>query len=139
MIEPIAIAACIPVAPASPVSLRIRVAIRRVAIAMPETGLLLLPTIPTILEETVAKKKPKITTIIAPTSETGIAGTSQTAKVRTRIAIRTILMLISFSVLSWPPPETEKPFNAPTKVEAIRGRFLTRLIIPPAANAPAPT
>ena len=96
IIEPMAIAACIPDAPASPVSFNIRVAIRSVAIAIPETGLLLLPTKPTIREETVAKKKPNITTIIAPTNETGIEGTSQTARVRIKMAISTILILRSF-------------------------------------------
>ena len=63
MIEPIAIAPCIPWIPESPVAFRIIVAIKSVAIAIPETGLLELPTKPTILEETVAKKNPKITTI----------------------------------------------------------------------------
>ena len=95
MIEPMAIAACIPEAPASPVNFRIRVAISSVAIAMPETGLLLLPTSPTMRDETVAKKKPKITTMMAPTSETGMAGISQTARVSTRMASRTSFILRS--------------------------------------------
>ena len=81
IIEPIAIALRIPGAPVSPVNFKIKVAINKVAIAIPDTGLLELPTNPTILEETVAKKKPKITTIIAPTNDTGTAGTSHTSKV----------------------------------------------------------
>ena len=71
MIEPIAIAACIPGAPTLPVSLRISVAKRSVAIDIPDTGLLLLPTRPTIREDTVAKKKPNTTTMIAPRNDTG--------------------------------------------------------------------
>ena len=42
---------------------------------IPETGLLLEPTIPTIREDTVAKKKPKITTKAAPIGLIGITGT----------------------------------------------------------------
>jgi hypothetical protein len=139
IIEPIAIAACIPEAPASPVNLSIRVAIRRVAIAIPETGLLEEPTIPTILEDTVAKKKPNITTITAPINEIGIAGTSQTSNVKTAITIRTIFILMSCSVRS---PLAEPAFfilfKAPRNVLIISGKDFIRLIIPPAANAPAP-
>ena len=49
-----------------PKALRIIVAIRRVAIAIPDTGLLEEPTRPTIRADTVAKKKPK-KPIIEPT------------------------------------------------------------------------
>ena len=139
IIEPIAIAACIPGAPTSPQILRIRVAIRRVAIAIPETGLLELPTKPTIREETVAKKNPKITTIIAPTKETGISGTSHTKRVKTRMAIKVTVIFISWAVRSVPfEPLMLKPFIESRKVRTIRGRDLIRLIIPPAASAPAP-
>ena len=58
--EPTAIAAVIPSMPVLPELLIANVAIRRVAIAIPETGLLELPTRPTIREDTVAKKNPKI-------------------------------------------------------------------------------
>ena len=40
---------------------------------MPDTGLLLLPTIPTILDETVAKKKPNNAIRTAPSGDTGIS------------------------------------------------------------------
>jgi len=43
-----------------------------VAIVIPETGLDELPTIPTSLELTVTKKKPKIATRTAPSHPTGI-------------------------------------------------------------------
>ena len=95
MIEPIAIAPCIPWIPESPVAFRIIVAIKSVAIAIPETGLLELPTKPTILEETVAKKNPKITTITAPSNETGICGSNHTRMVRIAIATRMIFMFRS--------------------------------------------
>ena len=72
IIEPIAIAPTIPEAPVSPVILSINVENRSVAIAIPETGLLLLPTRPTILDETAPKKKPNSAIRIAPISETGI-------------------------------------------------------------------
>ena len=88
-------APCIPCTPLSPVIFKITVAIRSVAIAIPDTGLLLLPTKPTILEDTVAKKKPKITTMIAPSKVTGIAGTSHTKIVQIPMQINTTLILRS--------------------------------------------
>ena len=48
----------------------------KVAIAIPDTGLFELPTNPTILEDTVAKKNPKTTIKIAPGKLTGITGIS---------------------------------------------------------------
>ena len=139
MMEPIAIAPCIPCAPWSPVIFKMIVAIRSVAIAIPETGLFELPTRPTILEETVAKKKPKITTIIAPTRVTGIAGTNHTSRVRMRIAINKNFMLKSCSVRLFPVPlEPDILFKASRNVRIIRGRDLIKLMIPPAASAPAP-
>ena len=106
---------------------------------MPETGLLLLPTKPTILEETVAKKNPKITTIIAPIKVTGIAGTSQINKVITKIHGSISFMLKSLAVRELSLTAVPSmPFIASLKVRIIRGRDFIRLIIPPAANAPAP-
>ena len=93
MIEPIAIAPCIPCAPTSPDTLRRSVDTRSVAIAIPDTGLFELPTRPTILDDTVAKKKPNITIIIAPTNVTGIAGINQIATVSARILIRIIFIM----------------------------------------------
>ena len=89
MTEPMAIAPIIPVIPLSPEALIANVAIKSVAIAIPDTGLLELPIRPTIREETVAKKKPKITIITAPKILTGIAGTSQIARIITAIPIST--------------------------------------------------
>ena len=69
---PMEIAPIIPCAPVSPESFRTSVANRSVAIDIPETGLLLLPTRPTILDETAPKKNPNNAIRIAPTSDTGI-------------------------------------------------------------------
>ena len=140
MIPPMQIAPIIPVVPVTPVDFRTRVAMIRVAIAIPETGLLDEPTRPTIREETVAKKKPNTTTIRAPTRLTGNAGTSQTttARARTRTSragigrscsVRRVLEAVWFLLMLC---------IACAKVRPIRGRFLTRLMIPPAATAPAP-
>ena len=87
--EPIAIAAFIPSIPVCPLLLITIVEIRSVAIAIPDTGLLLLPTIPTILDDTVAKKKPNTTIIIAPTNDTGISGSNHIATAITTIPPRT--------------------------------------------------
>ena len=54
-----AIVAIIPEGVAPEMDLIIKAVTKRVAIVIPETGLLLLPTSPTILEETVAKKEPE--------------------------------------------------------------------------------
>ena len=57
-----------------------------VAMAIPDTGLLEEPIRPTIREDTVAKKKPKTTTITAPSRFTGKAGSSQMATAMTTMA-----------------------------------------------------
>ena len=88
--DPIAIAAVIPSIPVLPLALIDIVAIRSVAIAIPETGLLELPTRPTIREDTVAKKKPNTTIIAAPSNVTGIAGTTQMIRIIATIPNRII-------------------------------------------------
>ena len=137
--EPTAIAAVIPSIPVLPELLIANVAIRRVAIAIPETGLLELPTRPTIREDTVAKKNPKITMINAPRRVTGIAGTIQMintiAKTPRRMncigrscAVLAVLVLLLPFML----------FMESRKVVTISGRDLIREMIPPVAMAPAP-
>lgn len=58
--EPMAIVAIIPEAVEPEMDLIIKAVTKSVAIVIPETGLLLLPTSPTILEETVAKRNRKV-------------------------------------------------------------------------------
>ena len=137
--EPTAIAAVIPSMPVLPELLIANVAIRRVAIAIPETGLLELPTRPTIREDTVAKKNPKITMINAPRRVTGIAGTIQMintiAKTPRRMncigrscaVLAVLVFLLPFML-----------FMESRKVVTISGRDLIREMIPPVAIAPAP-
>jgi len=138
--EPIAIAPFMPCTPVSPVTFKQSVENNRVAIAIPDTGLLLLPTIPTILDETVAKKKPNNAIITAPSGDTGISGNSQIAIIMintpipiTRISrsasVRTVLLLF---------PAPFMPLIASANVLTINGRDLIKLMIPPAATAPAP-
>ena len=137
--EPTAIAAVIPSIPVLPELLIANVAIRRVAIAIPETGLLELPTRPTIREDTVAKKNPKITMINAPRRVTGIAGTIQMINTIARMprrmncigrscAVLAVLVLLLPFML----------FMESRKVVTISGRDLIREMIPPVAMAPAP-
>ena len=92
MIDPMAMAPPIPCTPVSPVTFKQMVANNKVAIAIPETGLLLLPTSPTIREETVAKKNPNTTIRIAPRRVTGITGTNQMVRIITRTPIPMILI-----------------------------------------------
>ena len=106
---------------------------------MPETGLLLLPTNPTIREDTVAKKKPNTTIITAPIKLTGIAGMSHTSRVKTAMDRSTTFIEMSFSVRrSAFSLEADMPFTAPLKVLRISGKDFIKLIMPPAASAPAP-
>ena len=137
--EPTAMAAVIPSIPVLPELLIANVAIRRVAIAIPETGLLELPTRPTIREDTVAKKNPKTTMINAPRRVTGIAGTIQMINTIARMprrmncigrscAVLAVLVLLLPFML----------FMESRKVVTISGRDLIREMIPPVAMAPAP-
>ena len=87
-----------PEAPEEPVAFRMMVAISNVAMAMPETGLLEEPIRPTMREETVAKKKPKIRTIRAPTKLTGMPGNSHMNTAMARHTTRTTFMEMSCSV-----------------------------------------
>ena len=134
-----AIAPLIPLIPVSPVALIAMVAIRSVAIAIPETGLLELPIIPTIRADTVAKKKPNTTIRAAPRRFTGIAGTIQIINTMATIPIRIVAIEISCSVLR--VPLVVPPFMSlmeSRKVFTISGRDLIREMIPPVAIAPAP-
>ena len=137
--EPIAIAAFIPSIPVCPLLLITIVEIRSVAIAIPETGLLELPIIPTIREDTVAKKNPKTTMIHAPRRVTGIAGTIQMINTiaitprrmncigRSCAVLAVLVLLLPFML-----------FMESRKVVTISGRDLIREMIPPVAIAPAP-
>lgn len=71
----------------------------KVAIAIPDTGLFELPTNPTILEDTVAKKNPKTTIKIAPGKLTGITGISHITIAVIKIPTRTTRIGISCAVL----------------------------------------
>ena len=137
--DPIAIAPFIPSIPVSPVALMAKVARSSVAIAIPDTGLLEEPIIPTIREETVAKKKPNTTIISAPRKFTGIAGTNQIINTMATIPARITPIGRSLSVLKVPPFwDPFILFMESRKVEMIRGRDLIREMIPPVAIAPAP-
>ena len=136
--EPIAIAAVIPSAPPMPIALRSIEAARSVAIVIPETGLLLLPTSPTIRDETAAKKKPNTTVISAPTNVTEITGISHSASVRTATAAITKRRSSSRSVRFVLFPLRPTPESAARNVPKISGSERIRLISPPAASAPAP-
>ena len=110
-----------------------------VAMAMPDTGLLEEPMRPTIREDTVAKKKPKTTTMTAPSRFTGNAGSSQMATAMTTMAMSSTGMGISCSVRRVEAlPALFMPFMACLKVRTIRGKLLMRLMMAPVARAPAP-
>ena len=112
----------------------------KVAIAIPDTGLLEEPISPTIRDETDAKKKPKITTIKAPIGFTGNVGISQIAITITTIIASKIGIGRSCSVRGafLSACFLDILAIACLKVRIISGKVLIKLIIPPAATAPAP-
>ena len=136
--DPIVIAAIIPPVPMFPVTFRIIVVISSVAIVIPDTGLLELPTIPTIRADTVTKKNPKITMRIAPPRLTGTAGISHrrtaiTAEtMRTKFSGRSFVVRVYVSCLFF--SAAMDFLNA----RIIIGNDLIREIMPPQATAPAP-
>ena len=85
--DPTANAAVIPALPTCPVALMAMVAMSSVAMVIPDTGLLLLPTSPTMREDTVAKKNPNRTIKNAENRLTGMTGTSQITNIKTRMAV----------------------------------------------------
>ncbi len=95
MTPPIAIAAVMPSCPIIPVAFNAIDATNNVAIVMPDTGLLLLPTRPTIREETVAKKNPNTITKNAPNKLIGITGISHIATANTITPMMITLMFKS--------------------------------------------
>ena len=139
MMEPIVMAPIIPCIPTSPVAFRINVAKSRVAIVIPETGLLLLPTRPTIREATAPKKNPKTAIRRAPGRATGTCGSIQMSRIIAATPASTRRISRSRSVL-FPESALEPfiPFSVSRNVVAISGRDFTRLMIPPAATIPEP-
>ena len=140
IILPIQMEPIIPVVPVAPVAFKIKVEIIKVAIAIPETGLLEEPINPTIRAETVAKKNPNITTRTAPRKLTGKIGSNQMATAITAIIPRMIGIGKSRCVRE---ASAVARFLAMLpiaclNVRTMSGEVLIKLMIPPAATAPAP-
>ena len=142
MMPPMAMAPTMPLVPAVPVTFRRTVVASRVAMAMPETGLLEDPMRPTIRDETAAKKKPKMTTSRAPRGLTGKVGRSQMR--RTSRMTRPMTSGIGRScwvrgrvVIFW-SSFLPKVAMVALKVRTIIGKLLMREMTPPVATAPAP-
>src|SRR5699024_3711498 len=130
----------IPASPSNPIALNIALVIRSVAIVIPDTGLLLLPTNPTSLAETVAKKNPNSAIIIAPAKPTGIIDVLAINIIKAITPINATFPDISSSVLRFVivPFDSLNPPIASLKVLNINGNDLIKLNIPPKATAPAP-
>jgi hypothetical protein len=117
-----------------------------VAIVIPEMGLLLLPINPTMRLLTVTKKAPKITTSMPIRSlfqidSPGICGNNAISITSARLPNITNLKEISFSVLGTSAPPSFFSFKEPMlslKEDMMVGMVLIRVMIPPAATAPAP-
>ena len=140
MMDPTEIAATMPAVLFKPVILKTKVVNKSAAMVMPDMGLLELPTRPTILDETVPKKNPRIAMRIAPTRDTGTWGISHIKMTTMAIPAMTMRISTSREVLLTPlsSPVPLMPLTASTKVETITGADFTRLMIPPATSIPAP-
>ena len=95
------------------------------------------PTSPTILDDTVAKKKPKMIMMIAAIMLIGTDGINTSASATKTTTTIAHLIERSFSVRR-SPPLCPRPPRAFLNVLIIRGNDLIRLKIPPQATAPAP-
>ena len=99
------------------------------------------PISPVSRELTVTKRKPKATMSTAPSKFILSAGASEMAMTSPSEPRRTYLRGMSFSVRSTEltlSPVDFKPFIPATAPWMIVGRLWNKLIIPPAATAPAP-
>ena len=96
--------------------------------------------IPTILDDTVTKKNPKTTIIIAESRLVGIDGIIAIKATRTTAPTSTNTSGKSFSVLRvlFPAePALKSPIES-LKALTMVGRVFIRVIIPPKVTAPAP-
>ena len=122
----------------------------KVAMVIPEMGLLEEPIKPTMREETVTKNAPKMITnnpnsSLLPTLAPGISvlGISAITAINTKLPIPTTLIDKSCSVRkvvvsALTPPDCLSEPILPLKEETIVGIVLISVINPPAATAPAP-
>ena len=131
--------------PVHPTAIKTKHVPIKVAIVIPEMGLFEEPINPTILDDTVTKKAPNITTntpsnnllkIVSP----GTCGKRVINKINARLPNPTIFSDRSLSVLFTPSPPVPS-FNElilPLKEEMMVGIVFSNVIKPPAATAPAP-
>src|SRR5688572_21957330 len=134
--------------PVQPSTMKIRQTPMRVAMAMPETGLLDDPSSPVMREETTEKKNPKTmmaTAEMAPIQNPGTAlswGRKDMKRARATEPPRTMEMGMSLSVRRFsaasPAEESFMSRKDARKLSRMVGSALTRLMMPPAATAPAP-
>jgi hypothetical protein len=115
-----------------------------VAIVIPDMGLLLFPTSPTIRLETVTKKNPKTTTStpmrnFCKNPSPGTTGSTVTNATSTRLPTITTLKERSRSVRAIVDiPFSFNEAKLSLNELAIVGNVFKRVINPPAATAPAP-
>ena len=101
---------------------------------MPDTGLFDDPTMPTILADTAAKKKPNSAISAAPSSDTGTAGTSQMKTTTHAMAANT-----AFSGRSRPASAAPASPRPRRNTRRNTGADFRSDMNPPIAIAPAPT
>ncbi len=128
-----------PVQPRATKIVQVRIS---VAMVIPETGFDDEPIRPTILDETVTKKNPKMTTRIEATKLpcVGIAGAMARNSANSTVPMSTMLRGISRSVRLWPPaaPLALKSLMLSRNDETIVGIVRASVMRPAASTAPAP-
>ncbi len=109
---------------------------------IPEIGLEEEPMRPTMLEETVTKKKPKTKIIAEESRLTGMAGMSVMKSTKSTQPTNTKLMGRSFSVRNctfsvffWP---WRRSLKESLKAATMVGMVLISVIVPPKVTAPTP-
>src|SRR5215218_3035974 len=128
-----------PVQPSATKIVQVRI---RVAIVMPEIGLDDDPISPTMRDETVTKKKPKITTRMDATKLPCVGSRGATARKRARSTVPTSTSVIGMSRsvrvrAAAPPPLALKSRMLSRKEETIVGIVRASVISPAASTAPA--
>ena len=137
-IAPASKAIIIPLLPTTPIAFKIPVINNKVAIVIPDTGLLDAPIIPHILADTTENKNENNTANKAPIGWIPVIGNNQDNRNTNVAPPITQVIGKSLSVLFTSPPEAFIPEKAAFIDLTIIGIDFPRLINPPAATAPAP-
>ena len=128
--------------PVQPIATKMRQVPSKAAIVMPEIGFAEDPICPQMREDTVAKKKPKITIRTAPSRLTPSCGnrvrTMASATEPPTVSEMGRSSSVRGRVMAWLSPEPRRSFRLELKELMMVGSERARAMIPAEATAPAP-